>query len=56
MGLKNLLARVKCYFTSSCCKDIDVNVNIEKKIETNLAEKAEQTFKDYGLYQLDDSD
>ena len=39
MGLKKLLARIKCYFTSSCCKaDVVVNVEQAKRVRPTLSE------------------
>ncbi len=49
MGLKKLLAKIKCYFTSSCCK-AEVSVNVaDNHIHPTLSESV-FTKSDYKKY------
>lgn len=50
MGLKKLLAKIKCYFTSSCCKaDVTVNVEQAKRVRPTLSESVFNK-EDYDRY------
>jgi hypothetical protein len=54
MGLRKMLAKIKCYFTSSCCKaEVSVNVDTEqaKRIRPTLSESVfdERDYKKYYL-------
>ena len=50
MGLKKILARIKCYFTSSCCKaDVTVNVEPATRVKPTLSQSAfnKEDYKKY---------
>jgi len=57
MGLKKLIARIKCSLKSSCCKaEVQVNVDTDKaQMKPSLSNSVFDK-KDYDKFYKDDSD
>ena len=57
MGLKSLLTKVRCYFTSSCCKgNVIVEVKPTEKVITPSLSDSVFKLDDYKLYYDGDGD